>query len=301
MIQVIESMSLGFPSLTIRSAFYELTVLPAVGGRIIGFGLDGINLLWQNERLEGHRPSYEASSPEELRSLRASNPILLYGGEKTWLAPQSDWGGTPYVDLDHGEYVCEIVRGEDEQSGSVTLTLTSPVCRETGLQLVRTLSFAEGARYIDIEQRLINRGSVQVTKGLWQVTMLNRNGTAHIPQGPELEAAVPIPLLNGEDADVSHTADGWTMVVDNSLMYKLGFMTDGGRASAVYEADNGKTYALTKTFTVEPGRKYPHGTVVEVYNSSEYPYYELEVHSPAYTLNPGDDAAFTIRWELAGR
>ncbi|WP_165822336.1 DUF4380 domain-containing protein [Paenibacillus montanisoli] len=295
MIQVIESNSLGFPSITIRTAFYELTVLPAIGGRIIGFGLDGVNLLYQNDSLEGHCPHYEPAGSEGMQSIRKSSPILLYGGEKTWLAPQSDWGGTPYADLDHGEYACEILRGER----TFRLTLTSPICRETGIQLIRTLTFEQDVRYVDIEQRMINRSSVQVTKGFWQVTMLNRNGTVHIPQGLALKEEASIPLLNAQNASVQRSADGWTMPVDNGLMYKLGFMTDGGRASAVYEADNGKTYELTKTFQVEPDRKYPHGTVVEVYNASEYSYYELEVHSPAYTLNPGEDAAFTIRWELA--
>ncbi|MBW7457260.1 DUF4380 domain-containing protein [Paenibacillus sepulcri] len=295
MIIVMERESMGFLSISIQTEHYDLAIVPGIGGRIMEFGSDGVNLLYQNGSLAGYRPRYEAENAEEMHELRERSPQLLYGGEKTWLAPQSDWVGVPYADLDHGEYSWEVQRNEQ----AVRIVLTSPICRETQLQIIRTVTCVNGMPSIGIEQKLINHGTVPVTKGLWQVTMLNRSGIVDIPDGPLLGSRQPLPLLDEHNAAAVHGTDGWRMVMDNDRLYKLGFMTDGGRAAARHQAANGKTYTLTKTYAVEPEQVYPHHTVVEVYNASDYPYYELEIHSPAYTLQPGESESFTINWELA--
>ncbi|REE87437.1 uncharacterized protein DUF4380 [Paenibacillus taihuensis] len=298
MIQVRKGSVLGFPSITVATACYEVTVVPGIGGRIMGFGADGINLLYQNEALAGFRPVYDADSAEEMRRQRIEGPLLLYGGEKTWLAPQSDWGSNAYADLDHGDYECSLLKKDDR---TVELVLTSPICRETGLQLVRTITCIDGEPYMDMEQKLINHSAVPVTKGLWQVTMLNRPGTALIPDGPLLRGEEPIPIYYGENASFQQVEGGWQMELQlqEELEYKLGFATDAGCASARHEAGNGQMYTLTKRFEAKADvAAYPHGTVVEVYNASKYAYYELEVHSPACTLRPGESASFAIRWEL---
>lgn len=295
MIHVTGSRHLGFPSINICTSHYEMAMVPSIGGRIMAFGEDGINLLYQNESLAGYRPNYEAESAEEMRAQREKSPMLLYGGEKTWLAPQRDWGDCPYADLDHGEYGLEIERSED----TVKLILTSPVCRETQLQIIRTITCVGNKPYMDIEQKLMNHGLGPVTKGLWQVTMLNRDGIVDIPDGSvAIRAEQQVPMLNAENASIAREPDGWRVNIHDQLRYKLGFMTDAGQTTARYRAANGKCYSLMKSYPVTPDQAYPHQTVVEVYNASDYPYYELEVHSPAYTLQPGENASFTIRWEL---
>ena len=51
--------------------------------------------------------------------------LLLWGGDKTWLAPQDRWtDGVPFVDLDSGAYELSL----DPTTGAATVT--SPVCRE---------------------------------------------------------------------------------------------------------------------------------------------------------------------------
>lgn len=294
MIQITISSHLGFPSVSIHTKYYDMAMVPGIGGRILEFGADGINLLYQNQSLAGHRPKYVVDNVEEMRSQRMKGQQLLYGGEKTWLAPQADWGDCPYADLDHGEYELEIQRSED----TVKLLLTSPVCRETQLQIIRTITCYGDKPHMDIEQKLINHGPGPVKKGLWQVTMLNRDGIVEIPVGATVYADQPVMLLNGENASAIHDAKGWRVEINTNLLYKLGFMTDAGQTTARLPATNGKSYTLMKTYSVKPEQTYPHNTVVEVYNASDYPYYELEVHSPVYTLQPGESASYTIRWEL---
>ncbi|MBD2867208.1 DUF4380 domain-containing protein [Paenibacillus arenilitoris] len=294
MLQVTETSHIGFPSITVRTKHYEVSAVPGIGGRIAAFGANGVNLLYRNESLAGYRPAYEAANADEMRALRERGPILLYGGEKTWLAPQADWGGCPYADLDHGEYELRTEREGD----AVRLVLTSPVCRETRLQIIRTITCADDDPRMEIEQRLVNHGTAAVTKGLWQVTMLNRDGIVDVPDGEGVKAERPVPMLRAENAPAAREAGGWRLKLGDNTLFKLGFMTDAGQTAARHTGPDGERYTLVKTFDVAADRAYPHHTVVEVYNAEEYPYYELEVHSPAYTLQPGESAAFTVRWEL---
>lgn len=65
----------------------------------------------------------------------------LWGGDKTWVAPQARWiDRVPFPDLDSGD--CELELWPDGHHAMARMT--SPVCRETGMQVTRTLRIADG-------------------------------------------------------------------------------------------------------------------------------------------------------------
>ena len=56
--------------------------------------------------------------------------------------------------------------------------------------------------------------------------------------------------------------------------------------------------SLLQAFEAQPGESYPHETIVEVYDSGTYPYFELEVHSPLQRLEPGATYRYKETWLL---
>src|SRR5437867_1559681 len=109
------------------------TLLPGLGGRVIAFEVAGRDLLWHDPRLE--------QGPKALA--KVARPVW-WGGWKTWIAPQERWPGgraTPPRDLDEGKYTIEEAGEGRAPSASRLVRLRSPICRETGLEIVREIGF----------------------------------------------------------------------------------------------------------------------------------------------------------------
>ena len=74
----------GWNSLTLRNAFVRLDVVPELGGKIMGFDLQGYQILWHNPAKEGIVEKNQGYGFGE----KYFNP----GGAKVWPAPQG-WNG----------------------------------------------------------------------------------------------------------------------------------------------------------------------------------------------------------------
>ena len=115
----------GWPGLRLGGRRLELGLIPGLGGRIASLTHDGEELLFVQPEHRGERVNLEG----ELRALKSALGFRLWGGNKTWVAPQHAWlDGIPPLDLDAGAYRAE--------TGDA-VTMVSPVCRETGLQVTR--------------------------------------------------------------------------------------------------------------------------------------------------------------------
>jgi hypothetical protein len=87
---------------------------------------------------ERHGQTENLTVPFDVHAKKRLLGFPLWGGDKTWLAPQSRWTeGVPFLDLDSGSY--ETV-AEQDGSQRVTVRMISPICRETGMQITRTLA-----------------------------------------------------------------------------------------------------------------------------------------------------------------
>ncbi len=112
-----------------------LILVPQVGGRIMGLRWQDRDLYWVNQNLAG-KPLNVNQIPNPSVN-KVSKGFLLWGGDKTWLAPQNRWNKElPFLDLDSGSYELAIL---EHSASQMAIAMTSPVCRETGVQITRTV------------------------------------------------------------------------------------------------------------------------------------------------------------------
>jgi hypothetical protein len=113
----------GWHSYHVRRGPLELILVPAIGGRIMG-------LRWQDHDLFFTQPERQGQYPDippdgDVRNAKEALGFPLWGGDKTWLAPQERWNrATPFVDLDSGPYELTIDQSWAERA---VLRMTSRV------------------------------------------------------------------------------------------------------------------------------------------------------------------------------
>ena len=151
-----------------------LVLLPGIGGRLIDIRYKKQSLLFCNPDLVSIDPDacFGFTGVTELPTKAEHIPFPLWGGEKTWVSPESSWpSGAPYPVLDSAAYRLEVI---DENS----VRMTSQVCAISGLQIVRTISIlaTEEAAW-KIRHSLINRGQNTRYCGIWSVMMVHRLAT----------------------------------------------------------------------------------------------------------------------------
>ncbi|MGF7049635.1 hypothetical protein J2T13_004156 [Paenibacillus sp. DS2015] len=280
-----EGECLGFRSILIDNGRVQLEVLPEIGGRVMSFGFPGQNILFVNPQMRNVRASYEALSPALIQAEREKQGLMLYGGEKIWLAPQDDWGQAPYVDLDHGVYNDHVTQGSDQ----IEVVLESPICRETGLQITKTITILEEQASVHFSLRLSNHGTSLVHKGIWQVTQLNRPAEVRIAANDANELYYSSYYGN---AFVHTEPGGLCNRVNHGERYKVGVHSDKGEVTIQMAG-----IQFHQHFPVYK-ELYPHAFMFEVFNSDKHPYFEAEIHSPLMSIEPQSSATFEISWRL---
>ena len=125
----------GWDACWIEHGPLTLILVPQVGGRIMGKRWRGHDLAFVNAELAGQVE--DVASVGDWRARKRELGLLLWGGDKTWLAPQGRWTEeAPFLDLDGGEYHLDV---EETDADTLVARMQSPVCRETGVQISRTL------------------------------------------------------------------------------------------------------------------------------------------------------------------
>jgi hypothetical protein len=164
----------GWPALLMKQGPLELTVVPSIGGRLMSIRHGGVELAFINEALAGRAPDQSAT---QWQALCGEWSFPLWGGGKTWIAPESQWpDGAPQRDLDSGSYD---VLGTWCDAGSMGVELQSAVCRQSGLQVVRRIELSALGTWTTLH-RLINRSNDVKDCGIWDVLMLRRPGIVSI-------------------------------------------------------------------------------------------------------------------------
>ena len=297
-IDVSETDVWGWEAIRLASGRVSLTIAPQAGGRVISLTLDDVEAFFTLPELRGR--CLEIASAKDVREKKAQLGWLHYGGYKTWLAPQERWtDGLPFLDLDSGSYRVSV-----EQKASVaSVRLTSPVCRETGIELARTVSISTGGR-IAVEQAMTNRSSGDVLWGLWDVTQVGGPGLAVLPVAEQSRFPHGVKAYSGEGR--SQEVVNQYLRVDSGLAtircneiepFKYGTDSMEGWIAGLLERSGDRWLAYLKTFQPIPG-DYPHEATVEVYDSGTLPYFELELHSPLQRLAPGETYSFSEKWSI---
>lgn len=273
----------------ISSGRLSLLLVPQIGGRILIRWRDR-DLSYVPRQLEGH-----VLDPARVRGLRMDDMdpgFPLWGGDKTWLAPQARWiDRVPFPDLDSGTYDLELWPDGDQAAAR----MTSPVCRDTGIQITRTLRIADGAESWLVTHRLFNAGLQPATWAAWGVTMVPRPGAVYLPCSPSSPHPGGVKVFTDEgdssalQGQVVERLGGLAVVrCDGDRKYKFGVDAGEGWMLGVADAGPAGLAGYLKRVEAFPGRAYGHGCVAEVFNSDRHPYFEMEIHGPLVTLEPGE-------------
>ncbi len=267
----------------------SVVVAPEIGGRIISLSHQGEELLFVQKEHQGE--TFDFSKSEGMRAEKRRLGFRLWGGDKTWVAPQKEWWeGIPPLELDAGTYEVRL-----EGKGFMMI---SPVCRETGLQVIRRVRMEKDGS-IHLDQEMINKGKETLHKGIWNVTQLLRPFDVYLPASKsQLRSYHEEDLTLPSHQVVVTEKEGWCRVPcrDNTL-FKFGGMVDAGVLLSAKESKGG-TLAFLKTFDFDADTKYAHSSSVEIFNALDYDYLEVEIHAPMTQLKPGDRCHHSQQWRL---
>ena len=219
-IAVIAGRYKGWSCWFLKNGPVELVLVPQVGGRIMGIRWRGHDLSFTQPELEGQ--VVDVAAVEDLSAKKREMGFPLWGGDKTWLAPQTRWTeGAPFLDLDSGAYELAI-----EQAGPdlARVRMTSRVYRETGVQITRTVTMKAGETAWTVDHCLTNGSAAEVEWGPWDVSMVLRTGRVYLPRSPN--SAFPGGVKTDAQEDQS-------VVLRNSVVAQLGALAvidcHGGR------------------------------------------------------------------------
>jgi hypothetical protein len=282
-----------------------VSVVPAAGGRVLEFSLDGQQALWVNPALRGKL------FPVPKRPT-TWNDWRNYGGYKLWPAPESLWpkrvGDGPDPFLDGGAASVEVL----SQRG---LRLTGAPSLDMGLLFVRELELDPRTGVLTVRQRMRNLGTRPVEWSIWDVTQI----PALVKKGPPAGAAFA-PRRVFDPAWVFFPANPNSTHRNGILPLGAGqdqWKNEGGLIITEYQGVSGKIgadspsgwmvgvagdLAYIKRFPKRrAGASYPDkGSTVEVYTSDKtLSYIEMEVLGPLVRLESGEETSYPETWALA--
>lgn len=279
----------GWSGYKITSSDLSLGLVPDVGGRIMSLAFDGEELLYAHEPEFGK--TYDFSGVTDLKTFKKEFGFHILGGDKTWVAPEYEWvERIPPLELDAGRYDWKVA-GEE-------IIMTSPVCRETGLQVTRRISLGFAGE-ICLQEELCNTTALPFVKGIWNVTQIRKPFDLLVPADlldvrsyHYEDETLPSPGLSPQKEG------SWVRIPSmGKVCHKFGAMLREGQAVVIKDTPRGRI-RWSRSFSIDPSRPYAHSSMVEVFNSALFDYGECEIHSPLYQIPSGGRVSFKQSWKL---
>jgi hypothetical protein len=270
---------------TLRSGELELSVLPGIGGRLWDIHFEGCSLLFQNQDLQGRIPDLQNLLDLPTRSPHFAFP--LWGGEKTWIAPDTDWAsGAPFPALDSGPYATT-------EMNTKHVSLRSAVCPQSGLQVDREIRLVDECSFV-IHHKITNRGQYLRNVGIWSVMMLNHRARIGVP-GQDLQTNS---VFGDPEGFWTSSDQGLICDCDNQSEFKVGLTNPSSSILLCLGDDDNITWMRCECSRPKAGTQFAHGYPLEVFNSGDYAYCEAEWHGPLQSLPPEDTTEFTQRFDV---
>lgn len=275
------------PAFRLTDGRSEAVIVPSLG-RVMRWGkIGGPNLLWNAPGV--------SKNPADWKN---------YGGDKTWLSPQSSWKTL------HGSnnWPPDTAFDGTPQSASVLtggkLKLVSNTSPRIGIRLERVMSFNERGE-LEIEQTAIKTSGAPVRVGLWSISQSNSPDAVFVPTSPTS------PYKNGfynlgQAAGLAQQR----IAVEGDLLRVSPRPLDQSSAKIGVDAPVSKIVAVKGDLawlqqSAKPAGQYPDGAdgagfPTEVYvNGDPNAYYvELELLGPLVNLFKGAKMTHTVRWSL---
>ena len=176
--------------------------------------------------------------------------------------------------------------------------MTSPVCRETGVQITRTVRMNAGTSEWIVTHGLTNTSSEEVEWGAWDVNMVLRPGHVYLPRAADSQFPQGVKTY-AEEGESTQVRDkvvaelGSVAVIRcrDARAFKFGVDANESWMIGVLEVAGLGLVGYRKHVPIYEDKAYAHGCISEVYNSHEFPYFEMEIHSPLIRLRPGESFA----------
>ena len=218
-----------------------------------------------------------------------------YGGHRMWVSPE-EMPKTYYPD-------CEKVELDiKEEDGKVIATLTPPPQRINNLQHKWVVTMSENEDNLQLDHYLTNVGNETVKKGIWGITVTDKNGIAVLRQ-PERKTALlpdrqivfwPYTRMNDERIMLGEKFIAVQQdPADTQVPAKIGYTNMEGK---LYCFNYGQAMSISYTPDYENG-EYPDFNVsTEVYTNKAI----LEIESLGHIGNilPGQTVSHTETWQV---
>lgn len=273
---------LGSVTLTAEDVEAKAIVVPAVGGRIVHYSLEGQNILWEPDGVEG-------------KTLETSVGDLGAGGHQCDLGPEIR--GIPrHSLLWAGQYRSATPRN---YSAGVTSTPDPAV----GIQMSREVILDPETGDLGITQRMKNVSDQETSFCLWDRTLVKSGGFAFFPLNKKSRFPAKWSLRQKVEGKYSYDgalpASPQVKVLRDVLVVqcegpatKVGADSDAGWIAYV----RGRLL-FVKYFPYSRHGEYSDGgNSVEVYFDEKLG--EVEPLSPEIKLKPGEDYVFPEKWIL---
>lgn len=312
----------GWDSTQLRNDFIQIDVTPQLGGRILGYQLDGHSFLWTNPALQGQLPPPSRLGPD--------GAWLNWGGDKLWPAPQGwrsveEWPGPPDSVLDGSPQEAKVL---ERHGVSVALELTSPKDPKTGIEFNRVIRIFEGSSRVNVTAKMINISTRPIHWGIWTVTQLdagnrfgngwNPNFYTYAPLNPKSQFPQGYRVLFGtaDNPQIQpNVAPGLLRLHYSWVVGKVALDSPDGWLANL---DGSTGYVFVQSFKFQTNSVYPDGSSVEVWtnglgtieawgrtvhmqtNPADNPYIvESELLSPYARLAPNQESEFSYDWYSA--
>ena len=266
-----------------------LDILPGIGGRLWDIKYKTHSVVFQNPDLIG-----KDFNLENLKSLPTRSPQFafpLWGGEKTWIAPDKEWkNGSPYPMLDSGPY--KILKKNFN-----SIKLASNICPITKLEVEREISLSNENTF-KIFHRLRNCGKSVVNAGIWSVLML-RHGCKI---GLHAQTSQKHTNVFGNcEGFIKRDSDCVVFDCSRQQEFKVGITNQTGLAFFHSKFDKKSIWLTCQTEPSLSQEAYSHGHNFEVFNSYDYPYCEAEWHSGTRAISPKESITFSQTFQICDR
>ncbi len=262
----------------------EAIIVPEIG-RVMRFGkIGGPNLLWN---LSGPTPP--------------RGGYINFGGDKTWLAPQSSWqqfhgknGWPPDAAFDGKPHEAEVLSGGK-------LKLTTPLS-PTGIQLSRVMFFDENDDFV-IEQTAQKLKGEPVRASIWSITQTAPGQAVFLPINTKSDYDGGfLNMMGSGEAQKS-------VLVKPNLLRIIPIGTGGGAkfgvdspVSSLVSVRDGVAFLqkTAKPAGIYPDGKNGDGFPIELYINGDAKafYFEMEMLGPLKTFAVGGKSTHTVRWSL---
>ncbi len=268
-------------ALRLHNAQAEVIVVPEIG-RVMSFRLhDGQNVFWEDRSLDGKR-----GDP-------AGKEWINFGGDKTWPAPEADWGKYTGRKEWMPPAAFDSMRVQARIEGNAVV-LTSPVDPHYGIRTIRRVQLHGQNLNITTTYERVSGEPTKV--GVWVITQFREPVAVVVP----VKASSIFP-----EAHYKFGPEPWPQLErrGNHLVIKRDPKAPhkmGSDARQLLWIGEHETCVIT---TWSQGNEYPdRGASAEVYtNPDPKKYVELETLGPLSWLKPGEQIVNTQSYALQRR